>query len=101
MVADLDEALAHGTLAMWCSAVEGPVSFSIAEAAGMPLWAILIHVVCSVLVALPAIELGNAGAHLFLPLFDAVPFHAPNHVGTVAMTPPWFCVTVPRDRGSK
>ena len=73
------------------------MSFGIAEAAGMPLWTILIHVVCSILVALPAIEPGNARTYLFLPLFDTSLLHALNHVGTVAITLPWFQSTVAAD----
>ena len=90
-VANLYEALAHGTLKMWCGAVERPVSFGIAEAAHAPLWTILIHMVHPILVILPAIVLGNARAHLFFSFLDPSLSHT---CGSVAMTPFWLQSTV-------
>ena len=63
----LDKALPSSTFDMWDDAIEGPVSLGIAEAACVPLWTILIHVVCPILVALPIVNWAMPGCTFFFP----------------------------------
>ena len=67
----LDEALLRGTFDVGVDAMEGPMSYGITEAAVMPPWTVLVDMIHPILVTLPTVIPGDAGAYLFLPLFDA------------------------------
>ena len=90
----MDEALLCGTFDVGGDTMEGPMSYSVTEAAIMPLWTVLIDMVCPIPVTLPTVIPGDAGAYLSLPLFDASLLQAPYGVGTMVITPPLFWSTV-------
>ena len=89
-VPNLDKALLGGTLDVRGDAMEGPMPYGITEAAVMPLWTDLIGMISPITVTLPTVILGNAGAYLFLPLFDHGVLHAPYGMGIAAITLPQF-----------
>ena len=70
-VPNVDKALLGGTLDVGGDAMEGPMSYSVTEAAVMPLQTVLIGMICPIMVTFPTVIPGNTGAYLFLPLFDA------------------------------
>ena len=87
-------ALLSGTLDVWGDAMKGPMPYGVTEAAVMPLWTVLIGMICPILVTLPTVIPGNAGVYLFLPLFDPDPLQFPCGFGTGTITPPRFQSTV-------
>ena len=89
-VPNLNEALLVSTFDVWGDAMEGPMPYSITEAAVMPLQTVLVGMICPIAVTFPTVIPGDAGVYLFLPLFDAGLFQAPCEVSIAAITLPWF-----------
>ena len=69
-VPNVDEALLLGTLDVGGDTMEGPMPYSVTEVAITPLWTVLVDMIHPISVTLPTVILGDAGAYLFLPLFD-------------------------------
>ena len=93
-VPNMDEALLLGTFDVGGDAMEGPMSYGVTEAAVTPLRTVLVDMIRPISVTLPTVVPGNAGAYLFLPLFDPGPLQFPCGFGTGTITPPRFWSTV-------
>ena len=89
-VPNVDEALFLGTFNVGGDTMEGPMSYSVTEAAVTPLQTVLIDMIHPILVTLPTVVLGNAEAYLFLPLFNFSLLYTLYGVGTTVITLPWF-----------